>query len=268
MVLTAAETKERNRLAVAKYRAKTKDAQKEAGRNKRAANKARQPSPEAPLGYRADGKPRKLRALNLNWSDPEVFKSYHAERAALRAPERRIERKAERAADPEGVRAKERAARNNPRARAAAKKQNKKWNAKNPGKAAANSREWRRLHPDWHRANANGCRENRRQATPSWADKAAIRAVYAEAARLERETGARYEVDHIVPIKHPDVCGLHVSWNLRAVPWLENRAKANRFLWHMAFAPSNIPARFLSDYDLLEVCGGEEGLLELSKLLP
>jgi 5-methylcytosine-specific restriction endonuclease McrA len=52
-------------------------------------------------------------------------------------------------------------------------------------------------------------------------------AVYDEAARLTEETGILHEVDHWVPLTHPNVCGLHVDWNLRAIPKLCNMAKSN-----------------------------------------
>lgn len=68
------------------------------------------------------------------------------------------------------------------------------------------------------------------RATPPWLTaehKAAIRAVYEEAQRLTDETGVPHEVDHIVPLRGKGVCGLHVPWNLRAIPSRENRSKSN-----------------------------------------
>ncbi|WP_158683458.1 hypothetical protein [Burkholderia sp. BE12] len=66
-------------------------------------------------------------------------------------------------------------------------------------------------------------------ATPPWANMREIRAVYDEAARLTFETGIEHNVDHIVPLNHPRVCGLHVAANLRAIPAVPNFAKGNDF---------------------------------------
>ena len=53
--------------------------------------------------------------------------------------------------------------------------------------------------------------------------------IYAEASHLSKETGVRYEVDHIVPLTNPLVCGLHCEFNLRSIPSQANRSKANKF---------------------------------------
>lgn len=68
----------------------------------------------------------------------------------------------------------------------------------------------------------------KRNATPQWADDSAIKAFYAEAARLTKETGIPYEVDHFYPLNSDVVCGLHCESNLRVILAIENIKKRNR----------------------------------------
>lgn len=37
-----------------------------------------------------------------------------------------------------------------------------------------------------------------------------------------------YNVDHVVPVRSPVVCGLHVPWNMRIMKIKENSRKGNR----------------------------------------
>jgi len=67
------------------------------------------------------------------------------------------------------------------------------------------------------------------KACPPWADKKAIREIYAECVELSNTTGVKYEVDHIVPLRGVNVCGLHIAANLQAIPATENRKKSNKF---------------------------------------
>lgn len=67
-----------------------------------------------------------------------------------------------------------------------------------------------------------------KRAAVAWADRDRIREFYVEAKRLERELGIKHEVDHIVPLQSPIVCGLHVEHNLRVIPRFENIIKGNR----------------------------------------
>jgi hypothetical protein len=65
-------------------------------------------------------------------------------------------------------------------------------------------------------------RSRLRKATPKWADKSAIREFY-------KNVPAGYQVDHIIPIRHRFVCGLHLITNLQYLTAKENLSKSNRF---------------------------------------
>lgn len=102
-------------------------------------------------------------------------------------------------------------------------------------------------------------RERYAQATPAWltaVDREQIRQVYLDARRKTAETGSTHHVDHIIPINNPDVCGLHVPWNLRVIPKLENLVKNNKLdsvnksLWE-SMAPEQIEAYAVSWFTAL-----------------
>lgn len=61
------------------------------------------------------------------------------------------------------------------------------------------------------------------QRTPTWANREAIDAIYAEARRTNMT------VDHIVPLRGKTVSGLHVESNLQLLTHEQNARKGNRF---------------------------------------
>lgn len=64
---------------------------------------------------------------------------------------------------------------------------------------------------------------------PPWANIDAIRAIYKEAKRQTKETGIPHQVDHIIPLRGRNVCGLHVESNLQIITKNENLKKKNSF---------------------------------------
>ena len=70
----------------------------------------------------------------------------------------------------------------------------------------------------------------RKRATPAWAKKdKRIGALYREAKRQREKLGRDVNVDHIVPLNSPYVCGLHCFDNLEITHVLLNAKKSNNF---------------------------------------
>lgn len=67
------------------------------------------------------------------------------------------------------------------------------------------------------------------KAIPSWADKNAIKSIYAMARLLDKlNPWIKHHVDHIIPLRGDNVCGLHMPENLRIISATENLKKGNR----------------------------------------
>ena len=98
------------------------------------------------------------------------------------------------------------------------------WQKAHPEKGNAKSLAWAKNNPD--KANARTARRAaaKLRATPAWANQVAIVEFYAAASL----TGL--EVDHVVPLKSPHVCGLHTEYNLQLLTPKANKEKGNR-IW-------------------------------------
>lgn len=69
----------------------------------------------------------------------------------------------------------------------------------------------------------------KRSATPKWANIEAMTAFYEQAQLFTNLTGIKYQVDHVIPLQSPYVCGLHCEDNLAVITADENVKKGNRW---------------------------------------
>ena len=112
--------------------------------------------------------------------------------------------------------------------RAKARIRTKAWAEVNKDRKKAADREYVKNNKALIRSYKAKRRAKERNATPAWLSNeqiAEIKTIYAESERLSNETGVRHEVDHIVPLSGKTVSGLHVPWNLRAIPAVENNRR-------------------------------------------
>lgn len=86
----------------------------------------------------------------------------------------------------------------------------------------AASRNWQKNNLWRARAHANKRHATKLRACPAWVDTAILLSIY-------QRCPVGYEVDHEIPLVHPDVCGLHVPCNLQYLTREENRRKRNTF---------------------------------------
>ncbi len=103
--------------------------------------------------------------------------------------------------------------------------------ARRKDSVAEKNRRWREANPHRVAAIASKRRASIRRRTPSWLNETQIKQIldwFQVAQILSKQTGVPHEVDHIVPLNGKLVSGLHVPWNMCAIPAIQNRKKNNR----------------------------------------
>ena len=58
--------------------------------------------------------------------------------------------------------------------------------------------------------------------------KKELLAVYKKCQNINKNSNTKHHVDHIIPLRGKNVCGLHVPWNLQIITAEENLRKGNR----------------------------------------
>lgn len=97
----------------------------------------------------------------------------------------------------------------------------------NPEAANGATSRYRKRNPGIVNAHCSARRARQLSATPTWLDPKDFEAIYTQAKEMSLQNGVPYQVDHIVPLKHDLVCGLHVPWNLQIIPAVDNQRKKN-----------------------------------------
>lgn len=127
---------------------------------------------------------------------------------------------------------------------------NHKWTQSNPDKVYEKAMRHRRKYPDktkerdkkrnrqWvekypHKSRAKTAKRDaaKIQRTPKWLTKEQlnqIELIYFKCQELTKTTGIMYHVDHIIPLRGKNVCGLHVPWNLQILTATDNILKSNK----------------------------------------
>lgn len=152
--------------------------------------------------YYLDNKDRILRLTKEYQSRPER-KLADSERQARRYAERRDE-----------IRKNQNALRDTPDGRKKAREQYRKHYERNTLKYIVKGGERR---------------ATRVKATPAWYKRGDAAPFYALARELTEKTGIQHVVDHIIPLRGKNVCGLHVKENLQVIPAKENLRKHNHY---------------------------------------
>lgn len=110
---------------------------------------------------------------------------------------------------------------------------NARWYAENPGKFTARTNAWKRANPEKVAVLRDIYRLRKVQAVPGWFSEldlfVAQEAVLLRGVR-QQLTGVKWHVDHVVPLRGRNVCGLHVYSNLAVVPATANLKKHNRWV--------------------------------------
>jgi hypothetical protein len=119
-----------------------------------------------------------------------------------------------------------------------AKQKAKEWYKNNKDYALKKNKEygkeWRKENKDKNCSKSSRYRSSKLKATPIWITnehKWLIDEAYHLAKVRSKSTGFLWHVDHIIPLKGKNVCGLHVIENLQLLPAIQNISKGNKFVY-------------------------------------
>ncbi len=100
--------------------------------------------------------------------------------------------------------------------------QSRMWRLNNPDHVKKYNKQYKDENKALCKEIASRRRLQKLNAYPEWISRKELRNVY-------KGTPEGHHVDHIIPLVHPEVCGLHVPWNMQYLPCRENHSKNNKF---------------------------------------
>lgn len=111
------------------------------------------------------------------------------------------------------------------------KKKVSEYRLKNKGIYSAKQRQWRQENKGKVAAISANRRFVNKSASPPWLSdihRAQIQWYYKAAEMFKKDSGVKYDVDHIHPLNGSNFSGLHVPWNLQIIKSFDNCSKGNR----------------------------------------
>jgi hypothetical protein len=96
---------------------------------------------------------------------------------------------------------------------------------KNPIQSRIRKSRWEKAHSGLRTFKRRIRKGAEAKATPIWCNMVEIDKIYKDC----KLNYTNHHVDHIIPLRHHDICGLHVHWNLQIIPAYENIEKSNKF---------------------------------------
>lgn len=107
--------------------------------------------------------------------------------------------------------------------------QAKEYRQANPEKVRQSSKRWEQTNRDKVVAKVQRRNALKKNRSPSWATKFFIDEIYHLAKIRSEVTGIKWHVDHMVPLNHPLVSGLHCEANLQVITQQANLSKGNKY---------------------------------------
>ena len=102
------------------------------------------------------------------------------------------------------------------------------WESRNPEKTKECKRQWEAKNAAYMAEKA-ARRRSRTRVLLSDGARFMLREIYLFRDAVSAATGVKHHVDHVIPLNHPKICGLHTPCNLAVVPWYVNLSKGNTF---------------------------------------